>query len=232
MTKIQLPRKNDKGKYRISYSQLNTFIGEEAFNKILDTDGKLKNISGSTGYILNYFMGYVFPKSPMDIYAPFGQKCEAYIAEGIKDDLSEPERKMLDKIPTLSNFQELVEIDFGDFVIEGFIDNCNADRSHIVDFKTASVASSKKYEKQDYYQLDIYAMDYYKKFGRIPEKMEVIVIERGGSHFKPPLMVKGSFVIPKSTSIEKMEYVENDVILPTVQKISDCFKLFKKVQKL
>jgi hypothetical protein len=222
--KILLPRVNAKGKPRISYSQLSSWRGKTAFNKFEE-----REISGSTGYILEYFLGYKFPDTAMSVYAPFGIKCEDYICERIESDLDAKEKAILDTIKPLGSFQQLVEIDFGDFVVEGFLDDTNEDRSIIRDYKTASKASAKKYTTNEYFQLDLYALDFYKKTGLIPQ-LEVVVIERSGSHFKPPLKVAGTFTIPRTTSAERLLQVELEVI-ETVREISNCYKLFLEINK-
>ena len=223
--KIILPRTTEDGRPRISYSQLKSWNSKEAFDEF---EGR--KISGSTGYILSYFLNYKFPPSPMSVYAPFGLKVEDYICNKVKSDLDDNEMAILDTIKPLGIFQKLVTIDFGDFILEGFLDDANEDRSILRDYKTASKASAKQYSEQEYMQLDIYALDFYKKYGLIP-KLEVVVIERSGSHFKMPLKVKDTFTINRTTSKERLLYVES-YVRSTVTDISDCYKEFLKLNEI
>lgn len=223
--KIILPRTTEDGRPRISYSQLKSWNSKEAFDEF---EGR--KISGFTGYMLSYFLNYNFPPSPMSVYASFGLKVEDYICNKVKSDLDDKEMAILDTIKPIGVFQEEAVIDFGDFIISGFLDDTNEDRSIIRDYKTASKASAKQYSEQEYMQLDIYALDYYKKHGLIPQ-LEVVVIERQGSHFKMPLKVKDTFTINRTTSKERLLYVES-YVRSTVTEISDCYKEFLKLNKI
>lgn len=221
---IILPRTDVNGKPRISYSQIKSWGSKEGFNKFED-----RNISGSTEYILRYFLNYNFPSSPMDIYGKWGTMVEAYIAEGIKGDLTQEEMDILDKAPTLSKFQEEINIDFGDFVVTGFADSCNDDRSHIIDYKSASKTTAKQYSTPDYFQLDLYSLEKYKEKGLIP-KLEVVILERSGNHFGKPLKCVGTFTISRETSAERLLWVES-YVRSIVREISSCYKLFLEINK-
>lgn len=219
---IILPRLNEEGKPRTSYSQYNSWKSKEGFNKFKD-----RSIKGTTEYILQYFLNYEFPPSPMDVYAEFGRNAEDYICERKQGEFFiDAEKQILETITPLGKFQDLVSVDFGEFVLEGFLDDATEDRSIIRDYKTASKSSMKKYFKDDYYQLDIYALDYFKKYNILPEKLEVCIIERSGSHIKPPLTVSGVQYHERKTSEERLIFIEQE-IRKTVKEISDCYKFFK-----
>lgn len=222
---IILPKTTSEGKPRISYSQLKSWKSDTAFKFF---EGK--EISGSSGYILQYFMDYKFPPCSKDLYAEFGLKVEDYICNKVRVDLDDDEIKVLDTIKPIGVFQEPIEIDFGDFVVTGFIDDCNEDRSILRDYKTASKASAKQYEGQDYFQLDLYSLDFYKKHGLIPQ-LEVVVIERKGYHKKPPLKVKDTFTLYRTTNKARLNYVEAQTI-SIVTEISNCFEEFLKLNKI
>lgn len=220
--KIILPRKNKEGKYRVSYSQINSWNEKKAFNTL---NGKA--ITGKEGYILDYFLNHEFPPSMMDVYAPWGSKVEDAICMGIYDGFDKQEIEILKSIETLGVFQSEVSIDFGDFCLEGFIDDTNEDRSIIRDYKTASESSAKKYSTLEYRQLEVYALDYYKKTGLIPHT-EVCLILREGSHIKPPMKVAGTRIIPRSIAESTLNEVEQWVI-NTVSEISTCYKVWLKI---
>ena len=224
VNKTVLPRVNAEGKPRISYSQLKSWKSKTAFKPFED-----KVLSGASGYILQYFLGYEHPWSNWDLYSEFGLKVEKYICEKVVDDLDEDEIRILDTIKPIGVFQEEVNVDFGDFVLTGYIDDCNEDRSILRDYKSASLSSAKQYSTNDYTQLDIYSLERYKETGLIP-KLEVVVIERKGYHKKPPLKVSGTFTIPRTTNAQRLLQVELEVI-ETVKEISDCYKLFLEINK-
>lgn len=222
--KIILPRTTSEGKPRISNSQLKSWGSKTAFKPF---EGKV--LSGASGYILEYFMDYKHPWSDWDLYGEFGLKVEDYICNKVRADLDDDEIKVLDTIKPIGVFQKPIEIDFGDFIVTGYIDDCNEDRSILRDYKSASKASAKQYESQEYMQLDLYSLDFYKKHSLIP-KLEVVVIERKGYHKKPPLKVKDTFTINRTTSKERLLYVES-YVRSTVTEISDCYKLFLEINK-
>jgi len=229
---ILLPRKDDNGKYRISYSQITSWKSVSAFNSILDEDGKYKNISGTTGYILHYFLDYEFPPSAMDIYAPFGQRVEDAICTKDYTGFAPEEIAILQKIEPLGGFQEVAKVDFGEFVLEGLIDDCKDGRKWLRDYKTVSKAKAQAtYGGHDYKQLDVYALEQYFKTGEVPEVLEVVCIHRGGSHFKPPLKVTGYEIINRETDSSRLEFVA-EYIRTTVREISHTYKIFLELMKV
>lgn len=222
---IILPRTTNDGKPRISYSQVTSFESVTAFNQL----EKFKSISGVTGYALSYFMNYNFPPSPMDIYAPFGSDVEDAICSGDYSKFDTEETAILKQIKTIGTFQKEVVVDFGEFELTGYIDDCLPDLSYLRDYKTVSKKSAHdKYGNNNYYQLDVYALHKYMTEGRLPDKLEVCAIHRKGSHFKPPLKVEGFEYIDRPISEERLMMVKAKVD-STVREISDLYKAYLRV---
>lgn len=224
-----LPRTNKDGKPRISYSQVTSWRALTGFNEV-EVEGRLKKIAGTSAYILQYFFGYPFPPSPMDIYAPFGQKVEDAICEQNFNGFDQEETRILKTIQPIGVFQKEVEIDFGDFCLLGYIDDTDEDQLYLRDYKTASKSSKSKYYGNDYLQLDVYALDKLFKEDTPPEKMEVCIILRGGSHLKPPLTVKGVEYVDRKISIVNMKMAEA-IVRDTVREISESYELFLEIKE-
>lgn len=229
INKIILPSSTEEGQPRISYSQITSWNEEKSFNKAM-VRGKLTEVPGKVGYILDKFLKYDFPPTAMDAFAPFGEKCENAICNQDFTGFDETETAILKTITPIGVFQHELNIDFGDFSLVGYIDDKNEDSSWLRDYKTCSKSTASRYEKDNYFQLDIYAMDEYFKSGRLPEKMEVVRIGRKGSPFKgEDLKVDCLFpTVYRTTSISRLQKVE-EYIRKTVQEISDTYKIYLEI---
>lgn len=219
--KIILPRTTKDGKPRVSYSQIKNFNAIKSFN--LGVEGKLE-------YMVDYFLGYTFP----DVgWGEFGEDVESYIADrSTADKFTKDEQTVLDEVKPLDVQSDKFSIDYGEFELTGIIDDRSADWSMIRDYKTASKNSAKQYYKDDYVQLDLYALAGVEATGIIPE-LEVCIIERkGNANFgggRDALKVgKEVWYVPKETSEERLETLKQ-TIFKTVCEISDYYKLFLKL---
>lgn len=221
---IQLPKKTEAGKPRISYSQYLLWKEKKSFNL---------NVEGWKEYIVNYFLGYEFPDKG---WGEFGHNVEDYICNKNNPNncFNSLERKTLDKIKPLGVFQREFEIDFGEFVLFGIIDDSLEDLSWLRDYKTGSENSKEKYYKDDYCQLDFYAMYAIQQTGIIP-KLELVIIERKGnvmfSGGREKLSV-GSKIwnLDIETNKERLENLKQD-LFKTVQEISEYYKIYLKIFK-
>ena len=247
MDEIVLPRKDKDGNYYISYSQIDSFLSDKGFNT---------GLPGNLEYIQSYFFGKRWPDAG---WALFGSQVEDYICyreasleeirkvdselgrEGeetiehaVTKAFSEDEKKVMNQIEPLGTFQRVVKIWIYDNVyIYGFIDDCTDDYSIMRDYKTASKNSAKKYYTDKYKQLDIYSLYALQETGKIPEKLEVCIIERKGNCFgmqnRRDLLSVGKEVlwVDRTTSLEKLEILRLH-IQDTIKKISDMYKLYLK----
>src|SRR5690606_27220 len=100
-----------------------------------------------------------------------------------------------------------------------FIDDARKDFSLIRDYKTGSIASTKKYSKSEYDQLNMYALDVFRRTGKIPEA-EVYVILREGSHLNMPMRVAGTQIIPRKITENEL-YAAEAKVMATAREISE-----------
>lgn len=222
---VDLPRKDKDGINYISYSQYTSFKGETGFNT---------GLPGQWEYIQSYFLGKSWPDQG---WAQFGKDVEDYICERkASETFRENEKKTLEKIVPLGRFQQEVKLWIAkDLYLLGYIDDATEDLMHIRDYKTCSSNSSKKYYEPEYEQLDLYAMWVKQETGRLPEKLEVCMIERKGNVFgmkeRRDLLSVGNEVWyhTRETSEERLEKVKNN-LMKQVFMISDLYKVFKEWQ--
>jgi hypothetical protein len=228
---IILPTTDAQGKPRVSYSQVSSWNKKDSFNSPSIND-KITKVSGKEGYILDKFLKYQFPQTAMDAFAPFGQKVEDAICTQDFKGFYANEIETLKKITPIGVFQKEFTIDFGDFVLLGFKDDCDEEEKHLRDYKTASASSVLQYQENDYYQLDIYALDTLKSKGYIPDLLEVVAIERLGNPFRNEELTVGDtiWVIERETSLQRLQEVE-EYIRRTVNEISETYKLFLELTK-
>ena len=248
MSEIILPRQDTNGEYYISYSQANSFLDAKGFNTGLE---------GVLEYVKSYFLGERWDDQG---WALFGCHTEDYICHAKKsskeikkldkeliesgnpsiteaiNSFSDEEKEVLNKIEPLGNFQvEVKYYIFDNVYLLGYIDDATHDLSKIRDYKTASKTSKAKYYKDDYKQLDLYALWVKEKTGKIPE-MEVLGIERKGNCFGKvnarDLLSVGEelWLIPRETSEERLDKIKED-LKETVREISDLYKIFKLTNK-
>jgi hypothetical protein len=227
MSEIILPRRDKDGNYYISYSQYSSWKDLKSFNM---------GLLGKVEYMACYFFGVQFPDQG---WALFGSEVEDYIChKKWFEKFNERERGVMDTITPLGNFQ--VEVKYWilpNVYIYGFIDDATEDLSYLRDYKTASANSKARYYKEDYTQLDIYALYARQQTGKIPEKLEVCIIERKGNCFgmveRRDLLSVGEQIWyrPRETSIERLTKVESDLIA-AIKDISYMYQLYLKMQRL
>lgn len=250
---IVLPKTLEDGTPYVSYSQIKNWNSLKSFN--------LK-IPGNLEYIMEYFFGEKFGDMG---WAEFGQDVENYICyrdfseEQIKEldaqvlannkkygkdeklisaslaSFTEEEKKIMNTIEPLGVFQQEAIIDFGRFKLLGYIDDMSKDITHIRDYKSASDNSRKQYYEDDYYQTDIYAMWVKQETKKLPEKTDVVIVERAGNCFRgggrSVLSVKGQvWYHERQINVERQIYLKK-YIEKTVKEISDCYKVFLKLNK-
>lgn len=241
---IVLPRTDKDGNYYVSYSQLSSFTSDSGFNT---------RLPGHLEYFQSYFLKQRWPDQG---WALFGSQVEDYICyrnapedviAKMDKELSEQgnstisealasftdeEKKVLDTIEPLGTFQKEIRIWlFENVYLLGYIDDCTEDLSWLRDYKTCSLASSKQYYTDTYKQLDIYSLYAKQETGKIPEKLEVVMIERKGNCFgmteaRDVLSVgKKVWYHERTTTEEKLFQLEG-WMKKRVLEISDYYKLF------
>lgn len=224
---IVLPRKDANGDYYISYSQFSSWKDAASFNL---------GVKGSIEYMVGYFFGHKFPDQG---WGEFGKVVEDFICEGTSDDfLTTQEKETLSQIKPLGNFQIEVKLwILPNVYLLGYIDDGNKELTWIRDYKTASNNSRQKYYKDDYVQLDLYAMWVLQETGKLPEKLEVCIIERKGNCFgmveRRDLLSVGKEVWyhEREISKERLDKIKSDLI-QAVMDISKAYSIYLKMNKL
>lgn len=234
MSELILPRtyKDISGKFpqhdkkpRISYSQYTAWKGE------------YKN-----DYIKQYFANIELPDS---IWARGGNDIGEYIewkGNGMKGERPKSiilTQNSFDNIdgaeevdyPEGCVYEDLVVVDCGDFVVEGYTDRTQyiGNKVRIRDYKTGNKDKKAKYYASDeYQQVPLYAL------GKIQEGyeidgMEVVLMHRkGNGSEKSPIYLTGEIVtIPLTYDENKIKNVIEDM-KKVVLEISDCYKTYLK----
>lgn len=222
-----LPKQDDKGIGVLSYSQVSLWNELKGFN----TGQK-----GYIEYIRRYFLGEKFEDKTG--FAQFGQETENYITvRKDKDKFSNKEREVLERIEPLGNYQVEFKLHFPEhnFYLIGYIDDATDDLKYIRDYKTASENSSKKYYSEEYEQLDLYSLAVKQTKGYLPDKLEVVCIERLGNGFRGgrDIMSVGENIwyIERQTNEERLNKLEQKII-NTAKEISEYWEVFCKLNKV
>jgi hypothetical protein len=144
---------------------------------------------------------------------------------------------VLEKITPLGKFQHEAVIDFGKFVLLGYIDDATEDFLHIRDYKTKSKGTMRKLVTPDTYQLEVYGLYVQKMLGITPEKYEYCVVERLGGREcmqgggRDVLSVgENIWYLDKEVTQDRLKETEK-LIIDTVKDISSHYKTFLKYNK-
>lgn len=247
---VILPRKDKDGNYYISYSQYNSFNDIKGFNT---------SLPGVWEYIQQKFFDINFPDQG---WGMFGHDVENYICyknankktidkldkenknkgERLIDDslnsFTEKEKEILNTVKPLGNFQQEIKIWLLDNVyLLGYIDDSLEDLLHLRDYKTGSKNSVQKYYKDEYKQLDIYAMYTLQETKKLPHTLEVCMIERKGNCYgmknRRDLLSVGENVWyhKRETSVGRINKIKKEII-ETVYQISDLYSVYLKTKDL
>lgn len=175
---------------------------------------------------------------PDNIYAIFG----SYIGEAVehgkfaeenphKFEGQEHLKGFLDDRPANAEYERMILIDMGEYVIIGFIDVFFLDadeKANVIDIKTGGKNKEKKYESDEYIQVPLYAKAIQDEGIEIANT-GVYFIRREGSHINPPLKIsQDQFFMELEYNDERVEYALKRAD-ETVREISDCYKTFLKV---
>lgn len=219
-----LPKQDPQGVPFVSYTQISLWNEAKGYNT---------GMAGKHEFIRSYFLGEKYPDRGG--FGEFGEDVEAYITKRERADKFTPqELTLLEGIKPLGNFQKEIRIPFDGFYLKGYIDDTSDDGSIIRDYKTASEKSKEKYGKDDYWQLDVYALDYYTRTGQLPNKLELYIIERLGNGFKGgrSAMSVGErkWHVLRQTSIERLDKLKAS-IASTAEEISAYYQVFLKLNQ-
>jgi hypothetical protein len=227
-SKIVLPRELS-GVPKISYSQYSSYKDEEYQDQ----------------YYIQYFSGIDLPSGE---FAEMGTSTGQYIEDvgmGITPPrtgcLSEEDIEIiLAKItfPPNSVYEDLIIIDCGDFIIQGYADRIkylDSREVEVEDFKTLNIDTKRKfYESEEYAQTALYSYQKEKEGYKVVRSFVTAIGRKGSS-----LEGTGNFKMRLSGVVEEIEtpYTKERGekiiadITKVVHQISDEYKCFEKYFK-
>lgn len=175
-------------------------------------------------------------KLPLGIYAEFGSWCGhalehgAFPAENPHNFAGEKNMDVPKLRPEGAEYEKMILIDRGDYIIIGFIDMCHEYKPnvmHIRDQKTGGKGKHVEYESESYTQVILYAHAL-EQIGYEIGKTDVYFIRRVGSHVSPPLAISDEqFIIPIKYTKERVAYALEKVD-KAVLEISQLYKIYLK----
>ncbi len=131
--------------------------------------------------------------------------------------------------PVNGEYEKMILIDMGDWVIIGFIDIYSETDGvcTVFDVKSGGKAKEDYYKSPEYIQVILYAYAM-ELMGKVVKKTGVYFIRREGSHVKPPLKIGAEqFVIPLEYNTDRVKYALNKVE-KAVKEISEFKTVFDK----
>lgn len=185
-------------------------------------------------FIKQKFAGIEVPGS---IYTEFGSYLGSAVEHGEFGENphgftgQENFQPFLDDRPENGEYEKMILIDMGEYVILGFIDifSLNEDNEAIVvDLKTGGKKKEEQYMAPEYVQVILYAKAI-EDSGIPVATTGVWFVRRENSHYNPPLHIsKDQFFIDLPFTEERKQYAI-DKVDRVVKEISSCYKTFKKV---
>ena len=204
------------GKPYISYSSVNSW--EDYREDFIKQKFAKIEVPGSVYANFGSYLGEAVE------HGKFGENPDGFVGQ-------ENFQPFLDDRPEGAEYEKMILIDMGDYVILGFIDifSLNEDEAAIVvDLKTGGKGKEKQYESEDYIQIPLYAKAIEDQGIKIATT-GVWFVRREGSHIKPPLAVsKDQFWIELPYNEERVKYAL-DKVDRVVKEISSCYKTYKKI---
>ncbi len=237
MSKLILPRTYDdksgkypehQGKNKLSYSQINSWTDPQYHYD----------------YIKQYFLGINIPSGIFaDAGTDFGTMIE-WIGNGRVGDKPQclilPQsnvEEVAEKVEYKPNskYEDLIVVDCGSFVIEGYIDKCtyyeDEKQVEIVDYKTGNISKTEKYTNPKYKQTRLYAYQKENEGYSIKNCGVKMYGRKGNGSEKSPLMLTGEMV-NIDTPYDRKEVEKWLEHVNTIAKeISECYQTYLKIFK-
>jgi hypothetical protein len=183
-------------------------------------------------FIKQKFVGL---KLPGGVYAELGN----YLGEAVENGKFDEEnpngftgQENFDLIerPEGAQYERMILIDMGEYVVVGFIDILHEYKKntvHVRDLKSGGKNKEKTYKSKEYIQVILYALALEREGYKIG-KTDVWFVRRTGSHISPPLHISDEqFNIPLPFTKARKEYALAKVDR-VVNEISDHYKTYKK----
>ena len=204
------------GKMYISYSTVNSFLGDFKSDCIKSKIIGVRN-EGSVYTELGGYVGTAIETGEFPKENPHGFTIDpSFSLESLRTPGAEYER--------------LIVIDRGDYVVIGFIDKWVQEEDGVVldDFKTGSATKIKEYESPDYVQLVLYGYAEELRGNKV-KSINVTFIERDGSHIKPPLNITNKIKrFPLEYSKERITFALAKLD-KAVEGISSLYTTYQKI---
>jgi hypothetical protein len=211
---IVLPKRDENtGKPYLSYSQHNKWKGDPK------------------GYIRQYFLGEAFNGNA---YTKFGTKVGEAIENKDFSEFTKKEKKILKKVRRLDEFERKILLDFGKFVLIGYIDSNDTECTEIIDYKTGGAGKESEYTKEQYDQIALYAGALWQETGKKPEKGSVVFMRRAGNAYQGEELTvaeENPITIEKDISEARITKACNDV-LKSAREISEHYKVVLKFRQV
>lgn len=213
------------GKYKLSYSQYNSW----------------KDVKYHNEYIKKYFCGLDVPGN---MFTEFGSEVGEYKEwlgnkkvglEPVNKMLSVENKKFLQSLEYPDNciYEDLIVVDCGKFVIEGYIDRSwylPKKLLRIYDFKTGSIAKkTAEYASPDYGQTTLYCYQK-KQEGYIIDYSGVILFDRAGNNsVKSPIRLTEKIEnIPTPYTDQRAEKLLDSMCM-VAEEISENYNQYLKL---
>ena len=169
MNQLPLPRTDSKGNSYISYSQISTFLYNQA------------------DYYHNYVLGKRFEGN---VYTEFGSKVGGALEVNDFANFEPQEQNTLSQVVRLDEFEREVRLQYKGFYLLGFIDTNLLSLERIIDYKTGKHGNESKYANDSYTQIALYALALRQETGITSAIGPVNFIQRDGNPgIGEPLMV-------------------------------------------
>ena len=219
------------GKPQLSWSQIEKWrnTAKESF----------ANVDGKIDYAMNYFLNLDTSSPQLTLYGEFGTEVENYICERLDGDKFDVDEKaVLDTIIPLGEFQKEIVIDFGEFVVLGYIDDHSPIKRKKIellrDYKTKSEKSKADLHKPTKLQLPLYVGALEQrgiKVGSaeycIIERKETQSLYRGGD--RTSLKVAGRVWYEPFIYTQDTIDLAFDIVRVTAKEISEYYSVYQKL---
>jgi hypothetical protein len=154
-----------------------------------------------------------------------------FFAEENPHEFTGQENFQLIERPENAQYERMILIDMGDYVVIGFIDILHEYEPkvvHVRDLKSGGKGKEKYYMSKEYIQVILYALALEREGYKIG-KTDVWFVRRTGSHVRPPLHISDEqFNIPLTYDEERKQYAL-DKTDRVVREISDCYRTYNKI---
>ena len=204
------------GKMYISYSTVSSFLGNYNADCIKSKIIGVRN-EGSVYTELGGYVGTAIELGEFPKENPHGF---VVVPEFSLDSLRTPG----------AEYERLIIIDRGDYVIIGFIDKWVQEEDGVVldDFKTGSATKIKEYQSPEYTQLVLYGYAEELRGNKV-KSINLTFIERINSHINPPLTITNNITrFELEYSPERVKYALEKVD-KAVEGISKLYTTYKKI---